>query len=77
MTTDILFCVSVPVLSEQIILTEPNVSTAGSFLTMALIFDILVTPSANTIATMAGKPSGMAATAKLMAVKNISNRSLF
>ncbi|MNJ39266.1 hypothetical protein D3C77_341350 [compost metagenome] len=64
-------------MSEQIILTEPSVSTAGSFFTIALIFDILVTPSARTMATMAGSPSGIAATAKLIAVRNNSNKSRF
>ena len=57
--------------------TEPRVSTAGSFFTIALILDIRVTPIAKTIATIAGNPSGIAATAKLIAVRNISNKSLF
>ena len=71
-TTVILFCVSVPVLSEQIIFTAPNVSTAGSFLTMAFILDILVTPIERTMATIATSPSGIAATARLIAVISIS-----
>ncbi len=70
-----MFCVKVPVLSVQIIFTDPNISTAGSLLTMAFLLDILVTPKAKTIATIAANPSGIAATAKLIAVKNISNKS--
>ena len=59
-------------MSEQIIFTAPRVSTAGSFLTMAFIFDILVTPIERTIATIATSPSGIAATARLIAVISIS-----
>jgi hypothetical protein len=39
--TVILFSVRVPVLSEQITLAQPNVSTAGSFLINAFLFSIL------------------------------------
>jgi len=44
-------------------LTLPSVSTLGSFLTMALRFDMRRTPSASVTVTTMGKPSGMAATA--------------
>ena len=57
-------------------LTDPNVSTAGNFLTMAFFLDILVVPKARTMATIAASPSGMAATANEMAVINISIKSL-
>ena len=74
--TVILFSVRVPVLSEHIMLTEPKVSTAASFLTIAFSFIILWTPRARTIATIAGRPSGIAATARLIDVNSISNQSL-
>lgn len=53
-----------PVLSEQITLTLPSVSTEGSFLTIALRFDIRRTPSARVTVTTIGRPSGIAATAR-------------
>ena len=43
--------------------TEPSVSTAGSFLTMVLFFAKRVMASASEMVTTAGKPSGMIATA--------------
>ena len=39
-STVILFCVNVPVLSEQITVALPKVSTAGNFLTIAFFFTI-------------------------------------
>jgi len=57
-------------------LTAPNVSTAGSLRTMVFTLTIFVTPRANTIVTTAVSPSGTAATAKAMAVINISIMSL-
>ena len=75
--TFILFWVRVPVLSEQITLLLPKVSTAGSFLTMLFFFAILVTPIDNIIVTIAGKPSGIAATASPTEVINISTGSIF
>ena len=62
--TIILFCVNVPVLSEQITVAQPKVSTDGSLRTMACRLIIRCTPRANAIVTIAGNPSGMAATAK-------------
>ncbi len=59
------FFVRVPVLSEQITLTQPSVSTVGSFLTIDFRLAILITPSANVTVTTMGSPSGIAATAKL------------
>ena len=70
--TFILFWVSVPVLSEHIIELLPKVSTAGSFLIIALFLDILVTPIDSIIVTTAGSPSGIAATARPTDVINIS-----
>jgi hypothetical protein len=43
--------------------TLPNVSTLGSFLTMAFLLDIRSTPSASVTVTTIGSPSGIAATA--------------
>ena len=76
-TTFILFCVNVPVLSEQITLLLPKVSTAGNFLIMLFLFAILVTPIESIIVTIAGNPSGIAATASPTAVINISMGSIF
>ena len=53
-----------PVLSEQITVVQPKVSTDGSFLTMAFLFAICRVPKAKQVVITAGKPSGMAATAK-------------
>ena len=64
--------VRVPVLSEQITVTEPSVSTALSLRVMALRRAMRCTPSARVMVRMAGSPSGMAATAKPMAARNSS-----
>ena len=58
------------------IFTAPNVSTAGNFLTIAFFLDMDFTPNDNTIATIATNPSGIAATAKLIEVINISTTCL-
>ena len=71
-TTVIRFCVSVPVLSEQMIWVHPRVSTAVSFRMIACFLDILVTPMESTMVTTAASPSGMAATARLTAIINVS-----
>ena len=62
----------VPVLSEQITVALPNVSTAGSLRMTAFFLAILCTPRESIMVTMAGRPSGMAATARLTEVINIS-----
>ncbi|CAB5013160.1 unannotated protein [freshwater metagenome] len=62
------FWVSVPVLSEQITVTEPRVSTAGSLRTRALRLSIRCEPIARVSVTTAGRPSGITATAALIAV---------
>ncbi len=59
--------VSVPVLSEQITVAAPSVSTAGSLRTMALAAAMRRTPRLRPTVTMAGKASGMAATASATA----------
>ena len=76
-TTVILFWVKVPVLSEHITVLLPRVSTAGSFLIMLFLFAILVTPIESIIVTIAGNPSGMAATASPTDVINISTIGIF
>ena len=75
--TCILFCVRVPVLSEQITLLLPKVSTAGSFLIIVFFLAIFVTPIESIIVTIAGSPSGIAATASPTEVINISTGSIF
>ena len=45
----------------------PSVSTAGSLRTMARRAAMRCTPMARAMVTMAGSPSGMAATARVMA----------
>ena len=72
-TTVMRFWVSVPVLSEQITPAHPRVSTAGRRLTMARRRAMRATPRASTMVTMAGSPSGMAATARETAVRNMSS----
>ena len=53
--TVIRFSVSVPVLSEQMTLTQPMVSQATSFFTNAFFFDILMTLMASETATIVGR----------------------
>ena len=74
--TVILFCVKVPVLSEQMTVALPSASTEGSVRMMALRFTMRCTLMASTMVEMAGNPSGIAATAKETAVKNISSMPL-
>ena len=71
-STRIRFCVSVPVLSEQMTVTDPSASTAGSRRTRALRRAIFPAPIASATVTTAGSASGMAATARLTAVRNMS-----
>ena len=76
MTTVILFCVKVPVLSEQTIDVEPNVSTAGKDFTIAFFLTIFCTLKARTTVTTVASPSGIAATAKATAVLNASRKPI-
>ena len=64
--------VNVPVLSVQMTLTEPKVSTAGKRLINALRFAIRCTPIASPTVIIAGNPSGMAAIIRLTLAKNMS-----
>lgn len=66
--TDIWLVVNVPVLSEQMTEVQPKVSTDGSDLTMAFFLAILLVPKAKQVVMTAGKPSGMAATARATAI---------
>ena len=75
--TVILFCVRVPVLSEHITPALPSVSTAGRCLIIARCIAIFLTPNASTIVTTAGSPSGIAATARLIDIMNISSGGTF
>ena len=59
--------VSVPVLSEQMTVAAPSVSTAGSLRTMALVAAMRRTPMLSPTVTIAGSASGMAATANATA----------
>ncbi len=56
--TVISFLVSVPVLSEQTVVTEPSASTAGSLRVIALRRAICCTPIASVIVTSAGQALG-------------------
>ena len=69
--------VSVPVLSEQITVTEPSVSTAGSLRISAWRRSIRCAPSDSAIVTTAVSASGTAATARLTAVNSSSLMSLW
>lgn len=71
-----MFVVNVPVLSVQIIETLPNVSTDGSFFTMALRLAIRSTPRASVTVTTIGNPSGIAATASETEKRNKSVTSV-
>ena len=53
----------------------PNVSTLGSFLMSVLFLSILLSPTARLMVTTAGRPSGIAATAKATDMVNISRMS--
>ena len=68
--------VRVPVLSEQILDTEPRVSTAGSRRMMALREAMRCTPIASVTVMSAGKPSGMTDTAMLMTAWKMSMNSM-
>ena len=67
--------VSVPVLSEQITVVHPSVSTAGMRRTSALRFAISCIPTASAPVTIAASASGTAATASAMANMVIVNTS--
>ena len=60
--------VRVPVLSEQMTLVPPKVSTLGRFRTMAFFWAIFLVPRARHAVMTAAKPSGIAATARATAI---------
>lgn len=66
--TDIWLVVRVPVLSEQITEVQPSVSTDGRLRTIAFFFAMRLVPRARQVVITAGKPSGIAATAKATAI---------
>src|SRR3989339_2065002 len=70
--TVISFFVSVPVLSLQMTVVQPSVSTEGSFLINAFFLTIFCMPIESEMVTIAGRPSGMAATARAIAVMRSS-----
>ncbi len=70
--TVIWFWVSVPVLSEQMTVTLPSVSTADSLRMMARRCAMRETPMARVTVSAAGKPSGIMATASAMAAVKVS-----
>ncbi len=53
-------------------MAQPRVSTAESFLTTAFLALMRWTPRARLTVTIAGRPSGMAATARLTPARNMS-----
>jgi hypothetical protein len=61
-STRILFCVSVPVLSEQMTVAEPMVSHATSWRTSELARVIFCMARASDTVTLMGRPSGTATT---------------
>ena len=65
--TVILFCVNVPVLSEQIIDILPKLSTECNFRIIAFSSASFLVPKARTIVTIELRASGIAATARDMA----------
>mmetsp|Transcript_25690 Transcript_25690/g.46523 ORF Transcript_25690/g.46523 Transcript_25690/m.46523 type:complete len:280 (-) Transcript_25690:749-1588(-) len=65
---DISFLVSVPVLSEQMTVTDPRVSTAGRARMMAFCLAMLETAQAYVSVTMASRPSGIIPTAQTSAM---------
>jgi hypothetical protein len=67
--------VSVPVLSEQMTETEPSASTAGRRRMMALRAAMRWTPMASVMVMTAGRPSGIAATARPTTVMKASGRA--
>ena len=69
-TAVIWLSVSVPVLSELIAEVEPSVSTERSCLTIAPAFASFWVPYERIVVMTAGRPVGMAETAKAIAVTN-------
>ena len=73
--TVISFFVSVPVLSEQIVVTAPSVSTEESFLTTTFLPASTDAPSARAIVIVVGSHSGTAAIAIETAYMRLSTKA--
>ena len=68
------FCVSVPVLSQQITVVQPSVSTAGKLFTRAWRLAMRCTPRARERVTVGSSPSGTLATKRPMKNTNASRK---
>ncbi len=75
--TVILFSVRVPVLSEHIKVALPSVSQLGRWRIIAPRDASFPTPRESTMVTIAGSPSGIAATARLTASIKLERISFF
>ena len=75
-TAFIRFWVSVPVLSVQMKVVEPRVSTASRFRTSALRCAIRCAPTARDSVTVGSRPSGTSATITPMANRNASRQEM-
>ena len=73
-TTVILFWVSVPVLSEQMVVAFPIVSQDRSKRTRLLSFNMRVVAKASASVTARGRPSGTATTTTVIATIKISKK---
>mmetsp|Transcript_93289 Transcript_93289/g.301770 ORF Transcript_93289/g.301770 Transcript_93289/m.301770 type:complete len:219 (+) Transcript_93289:787-1443(+) len=75
LTIVILPSVRVPVLSLQMTDAEPKVSTAASLRTSTFLWTMSLQPMDREIVTQSGMPSGMAATAKVTAMRIMYNQA--
>ena len=75
-TAFIRFWVNVPVLSVQMKVVEPRVSTASRFRTSALRWAIRCAPTARDSVTVGSRPSGTSATITPMANKKASRQEI-
>ena len=67
------FCVSVPVLSQQMVVVEPSASTAGRWRTSALRLAMRCVAIASDSVTVGSRPSGTLATMMPMAKRTFSH----
>ena len=73
---DIWLVVRVPVLSEQMTEVQPKVSTEGNERTIEFFLAMRFVPKAKQVVMTAGRPSGMAATARATAILTRAIRDL-